>query len=484
MLAACAFAAGWSLMMLEILGGRLMAPHFGYSVHQWGAVIGVVMAFMAAGYWIGGRLGDGPRAVPALRAALIAGTAAAALTPWIGRPMLADAAERLNAAEGAVFGAMTILALPSFVLAMVSPLCAGLSALAGGAAAGRVYAVGTVGSIGGTFFAAFYAIPDLGVSLGYGVAAVPPALAAAALALEAAGRTRAAGTLALAPLGLLAGWGAGWSEGQGFALYRETPDNTIMVREDAQEIRLHLNVTWATQSRLRRDGGPTGLYYDLFPALPALAGTDAAGRRRVLILGLAGGAAATGIRRSWPDSDLLGVELDPEVVAVARERFALPPEVRVAVADARRFVERDRGHYDLIVVDLYATALIPFFTATREFFAAVERRLAPGGIVAMNVAAPLDRDALVGPLAATQAAVLPSVFVAEAGRGNWLLLATREPRTAEAMREALRNAPQRVQTPAARILESLAAAETAGGPVLTDDLSDIDRRGLRALYGG
>ncbi len=49
-LAAAAFAAGWSLMMLEILGGRLMAPHFGYSVYQWGAVIGVVMTFMAAGY--------------------------------------------------------------------------------------------------------------------------------------------------------------------------------------------------------------------------------------------------------------------------------------------------------------------------------------------------------------------------------------------------------------------------------------------------
>ncbi|HEY0836089.1 MAG TPA: fused MFS/spermidine synthase, partial [Azospirillum sp.] len=67
------FAGGWSLMMLEILGGRLMAPHYGYSVYQWGAVIGVVLGFMAAGYWYGGSVGDGPRAVPSLRGALVAG---------------------------------------------------------------------------------------------------------------------------------------------------------------------------------------------------------------------------------------------------------------------------------------------------------------------------------------------------------------------------------------------------------------------------
>lgn len=176
-LAAAAFSAGWSLMMMEILGGRLMAPHFGYSVYQWGAVIGVVMTFMAAGYWTGGQLGDGPKAVPALRAALLAGVAAAALTPWLGKPMLADAAGRFNAVEGSVVGAALILGLPSFALAMVSPICAGLSSLTGAAAAGRIYAVGTLGSIGGTFFASFYAIPQVGVSAGYALAAVLPALA-------------------------------------------------------------------------------------------------------------------------------------------------------------------------------------------------------------------------------------------------------------------------------------------------------------------
>lgn len=470
-LAAAAFAAGWSLMMLEILGGRLMAPHFGYSVYQWGAVIGVVMTFMAAGYWTGGQVGDGPKAVPALRFALLAGAAAAALTPWLGKPMLADAAARLNPAEGSVFGAALILGAPSFALAMVSPICAGLSALSGAAAAGRIYAVGTLGSIGGTFFAAFYAIPSLGVSIGYALAAILPALACA---LVPGGKRMAVAAALAVPVA----WTAGLGEGKEFTVFRETPHNTIMVREDDLEIRLHLNVLWATQSRLRKDGSPTGLYYDLFSAAPAMAGGT-----RVLVLGLAGGAAANEILTAWPDADVLGVELDAAVVEVARERFGLSPKVRVAVADARRHVETSTEQHDVVIVDLYSTAIIPFFTATREFFAAVERRVAPGGILLMNVASPLDRDALVGPLAATQGAVFPSVFVADAGRGNYLLVATKERRTLDDVRVRLQNVPEAAAYAASRILETLAPADTAGQPVLTDDRSDIDQRSLAALYG-
>ena len=470
-LAAAAFTGGWSLMMMEILGGRLMAPHFGYSVYQWGAVIGVVMGFMAAGYWTGGRVGDGPKAVPALRFALLAGALAAGLTPWLGKPMLADVAARMNPAEGSVVGAALILGVPSFALAMVSPICAGLSSLSGAAAAGRIYAVGTLGSIGGTFFAAFYAIPDLGVSAGYALAAVLPAVACAAV--PGGWRMAAAAALAV-PLA----WAASIGEGQGFALYRETPHNTIMVREDAREIRLHLNVLWASQSRLRKDGGPTGLYYDLFTAAPALTeGT------RVLVLGLAGGAVPREILAAWPGADVLGVELDPAVVEVARERFGLDPRVRVAVEDARRHVETSAEQHDVIVVDLYSTAVIPFFTATREFFAALERRLAPGGVVMMNVASPLDRDALVGPLAATQGAVFPSVYVADAGRGNWLLIATKEKRTLDELRVRLEQVPEAAAYAASHLRGTLAPVGTAGQPVLTDDRSDIDRRSLAALYG-
>jgi spermidine synthase len=465
-----AFAGGWALMMLEILGGRLMAPQYGYSVYQWGAVIGIVLGFMAAGYWKGGQVGDGPDAIPALRGALLAGAAWAAGTPWLG-PAALESVAGAGPQAGSLVGAALLLGVPSFALAMVSPICAGTIAAEGRAsAAGRVYAIGTLGSIGGTFFAAFFAIPTIGVSAGYAVAA---AILAAACALIPGGRVYAAGAAVLA-LGAL---GAVHGEGRGFALYRETAHNTIYVRETDQEVRLHLNLLWATQSRLRKDGGPTGLYYDAFAAAPLLAdGT------RTLILGLAGGVGAMNIRRAWPDADILGVELDPVVVEVAREKFGLTG-VRVAVADARRFVETSAERHDVILVDLYNGATIPFFTATREFFAALERRLAPGGAVMMNVAAPADRDVLVGPLGATLKAVFPSVFVSSVGGGNHFLIATRDDRTVAEIRARLDRAPPAALSAARRVAESLFPADITGQPVLTDDKTDIDLRSLVALYG-
>ncbi|WP_448205274.1 spermidine synthase [Azospirillum sp. sgz302134] len=146
-------------------------------------------------------------------------------------------------------------------------------------------------------------------------------------------------------------------------------------------------------------------------------------------------------------------------------------------------MEISAEQHDVVIVDLYSTAIIPFFTATREFFAAVERRVAPGGVLLMNVASPLAPDALVGPLAATQGAVFPSVYVTEAGRGNYLLIATKERRTLDELRVRLENAPPAAAYAARRILDGLAPANTAGQPVLTDDRSDIDLRSLAALYG-
>ncbi|HYG89019.1 MAG TPA: fused MFS/spermidine synthase [Azospirillum sp.] len=465
-----AFAGGWALMMLEILGGRLMAPQYGYSVYQWGAVIGVVLGFMAAGYWKGGQVGDGPRAIPALRGALLAGAVWSAATPWLG-PGAIESAAASGPQTGSLLGAGLLLGVPSFALAMVSPICAGMIAAEGRAsAAGRVYAIGTLGSIGGTFFAAFFAIPTIGVSAGYAVAA---AILAAACAVVPGGRVYAVGAAALA-LGAL---GAAHKEGRGFALYRETAHNTIYVRETAEEIRLHLNLLWATQSRLRKDGGPTGLYYDCFAAAPVLAdGT------RTLILGLAGGVGAMNIQRAWPGADILGVELDPAVVQVAHERFGLKG-VRTAVGDARRFVETSAEQHDVVVVDLYNGATIPFFTATREFFQAVEKRVAPGGAVMMNIASPADETVLIGPLAATAKAAFPSVFVANVGGGNYFLIATKEERTAADVRVRLERAPASALYASLRLAERLEAVDTVAYPVLTDDRSDIDLRSLVALYG-
>ena len=187
-----AFTAGWVGMTLEILGGRLLAPYFGASVHQWGAVIGVVLAALSGGYYVGGRLGDGARATSWLLGALALAAALILLVPPLS-PALLPWARAFGPARGAVVAAAVLLGPPSFLLGIALPIVVRLTVTDRIAtSAGAVYAVSTLGSIGGTFFTAFYSIPVLGTSLSHSVAAGLTIAAVVALAI-ALRRTRMVG---------------------------------------------------------------------------------------------------------------------------------------------------------------------------------------------------------------------------------------------------------------------------------------------------
>jgi spermidine synthase len=458
-------------MTLQLLGGRLLAPAFGQTIHQWGALIGATLAFMTLGYWAGGRWGSGVR--PGVRVPVLLGAGAlfAALTPWLGRPVAHEAEALLGPLGGALVAASLLLGPPSFVLAAVSPLCVALLARSGtvAAAAGSVSALGALGSIGGTFFGAFLAIPLLGLTGGYASAAV-----LAAAAALATGFSRAAAPLLLLPL--IPAAIAQRDLAAGLVELRETPYNTIMVAETREHLVLALNTPSVVQSLRRHDGGPTGYYWDVLAAVPALAEG-----RSALFLGVAGGAAVEATLRAWPELVAEGVEIDPGVTEVARRRFGL--SIPVATADARRFVDRPGPDFDVIVVDLYATGQIPAHVATREFYAAVAGRLAPGGVMALNVYGAGEPEAILAPLAATIGAVFPGLLAADAGSGNTILLAWKSPMPLAEAQARLAAAPDAAREAADRLGAALAQPDPAWlrARVLTDDRSDLDLRAARAL---
>lgn len=471
-----AFAAGWSVMALEMLDGRLMAPVFGQTIHQWGAIIGTALAFMALGYALGGRLGarpDGARALPWL---LGAAALFAALVPWLGRGIAAGAEALLGPLPGAVGASMLLIGPPAFVLAAASPLCVARLAPDIGAAraSGLVSACQALGSIGGTFFAAFLAIPYLGLTGGYALAALVAALAALATGLRPL-------PAALALLPLLPGYLAEQARQRLFAAYVETPYNTAMVWRDAQATSLLLNTTRVAQSVRWHDGRETGSYWELLSAVPALARPGQAEGGSALYLGVAGGAAISATQAAWPALRPQGVEIDPGVTALARAHFSL--SIPVAHDDARRFVAKDTGRYAVIMVDLYATGQIPAHVATVEFFESLARRLAPGGVVAMNVYGGGDPESIVGPLAASLGRAFPGLMAARSASGNTLLFAWNEPVAVATAEARLRAAPEAARRAALRLSRTLeeGAPLAAGHAPLTDERSDMEIRAARAL---
>jgi len=473
-----AFLGGWVIMQLEILGGRLLAPFFGYSVYQWGALIGVVMGALALGYHVGGRIGDRPTAARTLLVAfVVSGLWVVTVPRFVDSYM--PAMRAFGPAWGAVAGSTVLLGLPSFLLAMTSPIVIRLTAselIAN--SAGRVYAVSTIGSIGGTFFAAFYAIPEIGSQASHFLAAVLIGVATAALAVATGLHKFMAAAAAVAVLGIP----LPRHLPERVVHYEETVHNIIRVEEQGSWRYLYLNYTEGAQTVMNTESLFTGSYYDKFMVGPMI--NDA---KSALVLGVAGGTALHQLVETWPEIEVTGVDLDPAVLDVAREHFGLAGHDRIDLVaeDARWYLATNDRQWDMIVVDLYVTGHIPFFVTTREFFALVHERLSENGIMMMNILSPRPGDELIKPFVRTARTSFPSTFLID--RGNYILLASKSVLSERALRERLRGTPpsSEPKTMANRVLTTLRPASAGRHwPVFTDERNDVEFRTFDQYYGG
>jgi spermidine synthase len=473
-LSAVVFMAGVGSLATEIAASRLLAPYFGNSTIVWANVIGLVLASLSLGYWLGGRLAD-RRPDPRLLGAVVAAAAVlVAVTPFLARPFLDLTVEGLDevstgAAIGSFFGVLILFAPPVTLLGMVAPFAIRLALVtveSAGAVAGRLYAVSTIGSLLGTFLSALIAIPLIGTQRTLLLSAALLAVAGATLlGVRWLALGAALAALLAVPPGVV-------KATEGVIHEDESLYQFVQVTERDGARRLYLDEGVAVHSVWRPNDVLTGGVWDTFLALPPLLGRPL---ERVAVLGNAGGTTARAMGVYYPKAEIDGVELDPAVTDVGRRYLGLDdnPRLDIHTADARPFLRRSDGGYDLIVVDAYRPPYVPFYLATREFFQLVRDRLAPGGMVALNVATVPDDTRLAEGIATTVAAEFPAVWTWQALRFNQIVVGlTRElPRSAV---ERRLNAVQGDLAP----LTGLAArdftpARTSGDP-WTDDHAPVE----------
>jgi spermidine synthase len=236
---------------------------------------------------------------------------------------------------------------------------------------------------------------------------------------------------------------------------------------------LELNEGQAVHSVYRPDTVLTGDYWDEFLAAP-LAGTQRV-PGRLAILGDGAGTMVRAYERYFPSTRIDAVEIDGELTDIGRRYFGLRdrPGVRFFAEDARPFLRRAHGGYDAIFVDAYRQPYIPFYLATKEFFELVRERLAPDGVMAINIGHPEGSDQLEEVLTATASEVFPSVVRDPVRDTNTVLLASRTPLTAENLRQASESLPPDVAKIARGMADRLGAA-LAGGSVYTDDHAPVE----------
>jgi len=189
-------------------------------------------------------------------------------------------------------------------------------------------------------------------------------------------------------MALLIGLAAFWVTSAQTQIVYETESeyNTIVVTEDQAGLRTLLFERNGARQSVVKLGDPDHIELPYIRAmLVSLALVDSP--ERILIVGLGGGTIPTFLHHHFPNATIDVVDIDPEVVRVARQFFGFQPDarLRVHVADGRKFIEQTQQPYDLILLDAYGADSIPLHLATREFLQAVRRALTPRGIAAGNI---------------------------------------------------------------------------------------------------
>src|SRR5919202_371268 len=194
------FVASGCTLILELVAGRILAPYIGVSLYTWTSIIGVVLAGISLGNYLGGRVADrwpDRRTLGVLLAA--GGLTSLALLPLINvahpppTGQLVDPTNRLGGVlpldRAAVLIARIVVITtviffpPSLVLGMVSPVVIKLTLRDlrhSGGLVGKVYALSTLGAILGTFATGFVLVQLLGtrmIVLGVGIVLVGLAVA-------------------------------------------------------------------------------------------------------------------------------------------------------------------------------------------------------------------------------------------------------------------------------------------------------------------
>ncbi|HJX37763.1 MAG TPA: fused MFS/spermidine synthase [Anaerolineae bacterium] len=487
MLLTTVFVSGATVLAVEMSASRLLSPYFGDSQLVWANLIGLIMIYLAAGYYLGGRLADRSPKEPLLyRLALWAGFLIG-LIPFVSRPVLRYSLAGFDTFSvgiiaGSFLGILLLFTAPVILLGCISPFAIRLqsrSVISTGHTAGTIYALSTMGSIVGTFLPTLVLIPSLGTSTTFLLCSL--FLIAVSLAgLFSRMGIRAAWYLLLPLmiilLRLLMPAGP-VKPTPGLVYEKESFYNYIQVADQMGRRVLMLNEGQAVHSVYRPGSVLSGGVWDYFLLAPYFGALpDPTDLRSVCFVGLAAGTAAKEYTAVYGAVPMDGVELDPEIVTVGRRFFSMDePNLEVVVQDGRHFLTTTDHTYDVIVADAYRQPYIPFHLTTREFFTVALGRLNPGGVMVVNAGRTASDFRLVNVLAATMNQVFQSVFILDVpGISNSLVVGTEQATTLDHIYSRLGTISNTWLYEVAELSSGRIRAFEGNDLVLTDDRAPVE----------
>lgn len=436
---ATVFFSSACIMVLELVASRLIAKHLGSSLYTWTSVIGVVLAGITIGNYLGGRIADHFPARKALAVLLgissVACVGTVILNNLVGEWMLLWYFRW----PIRVFSHVTLVFLiPSTLLGTISPVVAKMAldrGLPTGRTVGDIYAFGAAGSIVGTFLAGFYLIAAMGT-----IAIIW--LVGAALLLMAilywaklwilyvwAAIFITLMTMAMAPVHLAQGIGTKLA-------LREKPDPKTLYEDESRYCYIAVKRTSETadkrafiQDKLMHSeiimDNILDLQYSYEQIYAAVTHLLSRNKNKISILAIGGGGYVFPryVEQVWPGSRVDVAEIDPDVTKAAIQAFGLERDttINTFTMDARNYVnqllEQERAEmlktqYDFIYEDALNDYSIPYQLTTKEFNDKIARILADDGAYMIELMDIYDSGLFIGAFINTLEQTFPYVYVA------------------------------------------------------------------------
>ncbi len=393
---ALVFLSSTCIMVIEFVAGRLIAPRVGVSIHTWTAIIGVILAGISLGNYIGGRLAD-RRASPGLLGSILALASLSSLAIlWLNNDLHEfELPVNLPFMVWVLVYVAGVFVLPSTLLGCISPIVVKLSLTniqRTGSTVGRIYAWSSVGSIVGTFATGFWLIATLGTKAT--ILLVSCLLMVLAVWFLTDGPWRHVLPRAGLVLGLL-GTGTGLLHWGGFLqpeCLLETNYYCIKVNETTIEGRtIHELLLDRLVHSYSDIDDPTYLVYGYERTYVGAIGQLVARNPDLDALFIGGGGYTFPryLEATLPESHLVVVEIDPEVTQAAHRWLGLDADTRIEThnLDARNFLARwcPPESFDVIFGDAFNDYSVPYHLTTLEFARLVDRALRDDGLYVANI---------------------------------------------------------------------------------------------------
>lgn len=483
------FTTGASVMMVEILASRIMAPYYGSSTYVWSALIGIILASLSVGYYYGGRLADRNPSEKKLSGILVVSGLAVVMIPLF-KEIVFIATIGLGVKLGSIIAPLMLLSLPAVLLGMVLPYAIKLTAEKLdniGSTTGNLYALSTLGSIFGTLFAGFVLIPYMKISTIF--FAVSLLLFISSILMLPGEKKIGQKFLVVLVFLLILFYNEPYYGGKKL-LHREyTPYNQILVLEDA--VNRYLSLDGRNSGAIRLDTGYSALDYINYFEIPFLINPSV---RDVLIAGEGTGVGAVQIRANHPATSITISEIDPRVHDIAVKYFGIKEDdkLRVVTTDVRLITKQKKDRYDYIILDAYNSRYsVPYYIVTEEFFAEIADILNPDGMVLLNVISSIEgpKSHILQSIIKTISNEFEYLSVYPVGRNttslqNVILVVSNSPiPSGEELRERVKDTEvlnqEQINYMLDKELEHLPALDA--GIVLTDDYSPVDHLYLSML---